>query len=83
MVDGRAVRSCVTLLSSVAGRDVPTIEALSHDRSHPLQKAWIAENVPQCGYCQSGQLMSAAALLARNAAPTVEGGSRVGWGCVG
>ena len=69
-VDGRAVRSCVTLLSSVAGRDVHTIESLSPDRSHPLQKAWIAENVPQCGYCQSGQLMSAAALLARNAAPT-------------
>ena len=69
-VGGRAVRSCVTLLSSVAGRDVHTIESLSPDRSHPLQKAWIAENVPQCGYCQSGQLMSAAALLARNAAPT-------------
>jgi len=69
-LDGRAIRSCVTPVASAADRDVRTIESLSPDRSHPLQKAWLAENVPQCGYCQSGQLMSAAALLARNQAPT-------------
>ena len=69
-VDGRATRSCVTPLSAVEGRDVHTVESLSPDRSHPLQRAWLAENVPQCGYCQSGQLMSAAALLASNPTPT-------------
>jgi isoquinoline 1-oxidoreductase subunit alpha len=69
-VDGRAVRSCQIPLSSVAGKKVVTIEALSTDRSHPLQQAWIAEQVPQCGYCQSGQIMSAAALLAETPNPT-------------
>lgn len=69
-VDGRAVRSCQTPLSSVAGKKVVTIEGLSTDRSHPLQQAWIAEQVPQCGYCQSGQIMSAAALLAATPNPT-------------
>ena len=69
-LDGRAIRSCVTPLGAVAGHEVHTNESLSPDRSHPLQIAWLAENVPQCGYCQSGQLMSAAALLARNPNPT-------------
>jgi aerobic-type carbon monoxide dehydrogenase small subunit (CoxS/CutS family) len=69
-VDGRAVRSCQTPLSSVAGKKVVTIEGLATDRSHPLQQAWIAEQVPQCGYCQSGQIMSAAALLAETPNPT-------------
>ena len=69
-VDGRAVRSCQTPLSSVAGKKVVTIEGLSVDRSHSVQQAWIAEQVPQCGYCQSGQIMSAAALLAETPNPT-------------
>ena len=69
-LDGRAIRSCVTPLASVAGRDVHTIESLSPDRSHPLQKAWMAENVPQCGYCQSGMIMAASALLASNPNPS-------------
>jgi len=69
-LDGNAVRSCVTPLSVAAGRDITTIEGLSADRSHPLQAAWIAEQVPQCGYCQSGQIMQAATLLARNPDPT-------------
>jgi isoquinoline 1-oxidoreductase alpha subunit len=69
-VDGQAVRSCITAVSTVEGRAVTTIEGLSADGSHPLQKAWIAEQVPQCGYCQSGQIMQAAELLARNKAPT-------------
>ena len=69
-VDGSATRSCVTLVGSVAGRDVKTIEGLSSDRSHPVQKAWLELDVPQCGYCQSGQIMSASALLAQNPAPT-------------
>jgi aerobic-type carbon monoxide dehydrogenase small subunit (CoxS/CutS family) len=69
-VDGKPTRSCVTAISAVAGKAVTTIEGLSPDRSHPLQRAWIAEDVPQCGYCQSGQLMSAAALLAENPRPT-------------
>ena len=68
-VDGNPVRSCVTPVSLVEGRTVTTIEGLSADGSHPLQKAWIAEQVPQCGYCQSGQIMQAAALLARNKSP--------------
>lgn len=71
-VDGRAVRSCVTPLASVEGASVTTIEGLSPNGSHPLQKAWIAEQVPQCGYCQSGQIMQAAALLARNPDPSRE-----------
>jgi len=69
-VDGSAVRACVTPLSSVAGRSVTTIEGLSEDGSHPVQRAWIEENVPQCGYCQAGQIMSAAALLASTPRPT-------------
>jgi isoquinoline 1-oxidoreductase alpha subunit len=69
-VDGKAVRSCQTPVSATAGRKVATIESLPADNSHPLQKAWIAHDVPQCGYCQSGQLMSAAALLATNKHPT-------------
>lgn len=68
-LDGAAVRSCQTPLSVVAGKQVATIESLSLDNSHVLQKAWIAHDVPQCGYCQSGQLMSAAALLASNNNP--------------
>ncbi len=69
-VDGVAMRSCVTPASAVAGKKVTTIEGLSPDRSHPLQQAWIAEQVPQCGYCQSGMLMTAAALLAKKPKPT-------------
>ena len=69
-VNGQATRSCVTPLSAVAGKSVTTIEGLSPDRSHPLQKAWIAEQVPQCGYCQSGQIMRAAALLRDNPRPS-------------
>ena len=65
-IDGAAVRSCSVALSAAAGKHVTTIEGLSPDRSHALQRAWIALDVPQCGYCQSGQLMSAAALVARN-----------------
>jgi isoquinoline 1-oxidoreductase subunit alpha len=69
-VNGEAVRSCVTPLSSVANQAVTTIEGLSKDSSHPVQRAWIALDVPQCGYCQSGQIMQAAALLAKNPKPT-------------
>ena len=69
-VDGTAVRSCITTLSMVEGRAVTTIEGLSPDGSHPLQKSWIAEQVPQCGYCQSGQIMQAATLIARTKTPT-------------
>jgi len=69
-VDGKAVRSCVTPLSTVQGARVVTIEGLSPDSSHPLQKAWIVEEVPQCGYCQSGQIMKAAELLAATPKPT-------------
>jgi isoquinoline 1-oxidoreductase alpha subunit len=69
-VDGRAVRACVTPVSAVKGARVVTIEGLSPDASHPLQKAWIAEQVPQCGYCQSGQIMKAAELLAATPKPT-------------
>jgi len=65
-----AVRSCQTPVSAVAGKKVATVESLSHNNSHPLQVAWIAHDVPQCGYCQSGQLMSAAALLAHNQNPS-------------
>jgi isoquinoline 1-oxidoreductase alpha subunit len=71
-IDGKATRSCVTPVSSVAGKSVTTIEGLSPDSSHPLQKAWIVEQVPQCGYCQSGQIMQAAALLAQNPKPSRE-----------
>jgi isoquinoline 1-oxidoreductase subunit alpha len=69
-VDGAATRSCVTLVSTVAGKDIRTIEGLSVDRSHPVQKAWLELDVPQCGYCQSGQIMAASALLARNPTPS-------------
>src|ERR1700727_4045268 len=69
-IDGEAVRSCSMPLSLVAGKSVTTIEGLSADGSHPLQKAWIAEQVPQCGYCQSGQIMQAVTLLATNPHPT-------------
>jgi isoquinoline 1-oxidoreductase alpha subunit len=69
-VDGKPVRSCQTRLSQVEGKKVTTIEGLSPDGSHPLQKAWLAEQVLQCGYCQSGQIMQAAALLAENTKPT-------------
>jgi isoquinoline 1-oxidoreductase alpha subunit len=69
-VDGEATRSCQTWLEDVEDRQVTTIEGLSPDRSHPLQRAWIAEQVPQCGYCQSGQIMQAAALLAQRPNPT-------------
>ena len=68
-IDGEAVRSCSMPLSLVAGKSVTTIEGLSADGSHPLQKAWIVEQVPQCGYCQSGQIMSATALLNANPHP--------------
>ncbi|MCH8059009.1 MAG: (2Fe-2S)-binding protein [Proteobacteria bacterium] len=69
-VDGRAVKSCQLSLSRAAGSDVTTIEGLSPDASHPLQKAWIAEQVPQCGYCQSGQIMKAVELLEKNPHPS-------------
>jgi len=69
-VNGEPVRSCTAPISQAAGKRVTTIEGLSRDSSHPLQKAWIAEEVPQCGYCQSGQIMSAAALLAKNKNPS-------------
>src|SRR5689334_11535958 len=69
-LDGKAVRSCQTTMSEVNGKKVTTIEGLSPDSSHPLQKAWLAEQVPQCGYCQSGQIMSAADLLKQNPKPT-------------
>jgi len=69
-LDGAPVRSCQTPLSAAAGKKVATVESLSKDNSHPLQKAWIAHDVPQCGYCQSGQLMSAAALLRTNKNPS-------------
>jgi isoquinoline 1-oxidoreductase alpha subunit len=69
-VDGKAVRSCQTQMSQVKGKKITTIEGLSPDSSHPLQKAFIAEQVPQCGYCQSGQIMQAAELLARKKKPT-------------
>ena len=69
-VDGKPVRSCQTALADVEGKTITTIEGLSPAANHPLQKAWIAEQVPQCGYCQSGQIMQAAALLARVKRPT-------------
>lgn len=69
-LDGRAVRSCVVPVSAVGESQVTTVEGLHPDGAHPLQRAWIAEEVPQCGYCQPGQLMSAAALLAASPDPT-------------
>lgn len=69
-VDGAPTRSCITAVSAVQGRAVTTIEGLSRDGSHPLQRAWEELDVPQCGYCQAGQLMSAAALLSKHSRPT-------------
>ena len=69
-MNGQAVRSCITPASAAGGVRITTIEGLSPDRSHPLQKAWIARQTPQCGYCQSGMIMAAAALLARNPSPS-------------
>jgi aerobic-type carbon monoxide dehydrogenase small subunit (CoxS/CutS family) len=69
-IDGAATRSCVTPISTVAGKTVTTIEGLSPERSHPVQQAWMEVDVPQCGYCQSGQIMSAAALLSKNPQPS-------------
>jgi aerobic-type carbon monoxide dehydrogenase small subunit (CoxS/CutS family) len=69
-VNGQAVRSCVTPVSAVVGKEVVTIEGLSKNLEHPVQQAWIAEDVPQCGYCQPGQIMSATALLAANPTPS-------------
>jgi aerobic-type carbon monoxide dehydrogenase small subunit (CoxS/CutS family) len=70
ILEGNAVRSCQTPLSRAAGKRVTTIEGLSSDRSHPVQQAWIEDQVPQCGYCQSGQIMAATVLLASNRDPT-------------
>ena len=69
-VDGVAQRSCVTTIAAVSGKNITTIEGLSATGDHPLQQAWVAAQTPQCGYCQSGQIMQAASLLATNAAPT-------------
>jgi isoquinoline 1-oxidoreductase subunit alpha len=71
-LDGEARRSCQTPVSSVGAKKITTIEGLSPDRSHPVQRAWIAEQVPQCGYCQSGQIMQAAAFLAKTPHPSRE-----------
>jgi len=69
-IDGVALRSCQTTVSEIANKQVTTIEGLSKDSSHPLQKAWVDLQVPQCGYCQSGQIMKAAELLAKNKKPS-------------
>jgi len=69
-VDGQAVRSCITTMASVVNKKITTIEGLSDNADHPLQKAWIENNVPQCGYCQAGQIMNAASFLAKNASPS-------------
>jgi isoquinoline 1-oxidoreductase alpha subunit len=71
-INGEPVRSCSTPLSEAAGKQITTIEGLAPKGDHPLQKAWVAEQVPQCGYCQSGQIMTAAALLKKNKKPTRE-----------
>jgi len=71
-INGEATRTCVLPVSAVAGKQIRTIESLSHDNSHPVQRAWIAEQVPQCGYCQSGQIMAATALLRKQPHPTDE-----------
>ena len=70
LLDGRAVRSCLLTVSAVAGKPIVTIEGLSKDKSHHVQQAWISENVPQCGYCQSGMILSAVALLQQTPQPT-------------
>jgi len=72
ILEGNAVRSCITPLSRAAGKQITTIEGLSRDRSHPVQRAWLLEQVPQCGYCQSGQIMTAVVLLRANSHPTDE-----------
>ncbi len=69
-IDGEARRSCITPIAAAAGKHVTTIEGLSPTATHPVQRAWVADDVPQCGYCQSGQIMSAAALLAKTPKPT-------------
>ena len=69
-IDGQPVRACSTTAASAVGREITTIEGLSDDNSHPIQQAWIEDTVPQCGYCQSGQIMSAAALLSRTPDPS-------------
>ena len=69
-IDGVATRTCQTAISNVSGRDVTTIEGLSSDGSHPVQQAWVEVDVPQCGYCQSGQIMTAAALVRDNPSPS-------------
>jgi isoquinoline 1-oxidoreductase alpha subunit len=69
-LDGVPVRSCQLTVAAVANKNITTIEGLSADNNHPVQQAWIQEQVPQCGYCQSGQIMAAAALLKKNAAPS-------------
>ncbi|HLZ11867.1 MAG TPA: (2Fe-2S)-binding protein [Candidatus Acidoferrum sp.] len=69
-INGEAARSCITPISAVAGKKITTIEGLSADGSHPVQQAWMEEDVPQCGYCQSGQIMSAVALLSKKPKPT-------------
>jgi isoquinoline 1-oxidoreductase alpha subunit len=71
-INGVPTRACITPIAAVAGKNVTTIEGLSANGDHPLQKAWIAEQVPQCGYCQSGQIMEAAALLAKSKNPSRE-----------
>ena len=72
LIDGEAVRSCSYPAMAAAGKEILTIEGLSNDNSHPVQQAWIAESVPQCGYCQSGQIMAAVSLLKKNPNPTDE-----------
>ena len=69
-IDGEPVRSCVLPVSSAAGKNITTIEGLSHDASHPVQQAWVKHQVPQCGYCQSGQIMAAVALIKQSAKPS-------------
>jgi isoquinoline 1-oxidoreductase subunit alpha len=69
-INGEAARSCITPISAVSGRQITTIEGLSADGTHPVQQAWVEIDVPQCGYCQCGQIMSAAALLAKKANPS-------------
>jgi len=69
-IDGEATRTCVFPVAAAAGKKIRTIESLSHDNSHPVQRAWIAEQVPQCGYCQSGQIMAATALLQKEPHPS-------------
>ena len=70
LLDGEATRTCTTPVSAVGRRSITTIEGLSPDGTHPVQRAWVAEDVPQCGFCQSGQVLAAAALLARKPRPT-------------